>query len=97
VKDQLDGQEAALRNGWDPAHGSPLAEPPGILSDTNGAREWPSEPGSWVEFYRQLVAALQATGPVPVPPNEAVNVMRVIEAARQSSLSKAVIPVPVSR
>jgi predicted dehydrogenase len=93
VKEPLDGQEDALRGGWDPATGPWGVEPAGILSDAHGARDWPSEPGAWIEFYRQIVAALQGSAPVPVHATEAVGVLVLIEAARRSALTSSVIRV----
>jgi predicted dehydrogenase len=93
VKETLDGQEDALRAGWDPASGPWGVEPPGTLSDGAGSRAYPSEPGAWTGFYRQFVAALQGAARVPVPVAEAVSVLALIEAARRSAHSRSVIRV----
>ncbi len=82
VKDDLDGQEDALRAG------TALApEPPGRLVDDAGAVAQPSLPGDWGAFYRLLADALTAGGPLPVPADDGVHVLRVLEAARESAAS----------
>jgi predicted dehydrogenase len=91
-KDQLDGQEDALRAGWDPRTGPWGGEPAGVLVDTTGARPVPSEPGAWVEFYRGFASAVRDGGPPPVPPEDAVAVLRILEAARLSARDATVVP-----
>ena len=41
--------------------------------------------GSWERFYRGFRDALLGSGPVPVDPRDAVDVLRIIEAARRSA------------
>jgi predicted dehydrogenase len=88
VKQDLDGQEAAQREGR-----RPPGEPDGTLSDTAGARSVASLPGDWGAFYRGFAAAVRTGAPPPVRPGDAVHVLRVLEAARRSSDERAVVRV----
>jgi scyllo-inositol 2-dehydrogenase (NADP+) len=98
-KSGLDLQEQQLRDCLavaDPAFG---VEPPaqwGTLvrgaagGDPNASRAVQSERGDWCEFYRILRRRIESNGtavpaPVPVPAGEARAVIRLIEAARESS------------
>ena len=78
-KTDLDGQEEAQRTGIS------VPEPPGHRYDEAGAVAVPSPPGAWGEFYRQFAAAVLDSGPVPVPAQDAVRVLEVLEAARAST------------
>lgn len=80
VKQDLDGQEEAQRAGRAYA-----GEPDGTLWDETGGRSVPSVPGDWAAFYREFAAAVRGQGPVPVDPRDAVQVLRVLEAAVRSS------------
>lgn len=80
VKHELDGQEAAQRDGT-----GPVAEPDGTVWDERGPRPRPSRAGDWVAFYRAFADAVLHGGPVPVDPADAVTVLRVLEAAQASS------------
>ncbi len=91
----LDPQEAALREGRRPDRNSTWG----------GVQDWergrlvageqsvpvPSEPGDWPRFYAELERALRIGGPPPVDPADAVAVLQVIEAARESAATRAVI------
>ena len=88
VKHDLDGQEAAQREGR-PAGD----EPDGTLSDTGGARPVPSRRGDWSAFYRGFAEAVRGGGPPPVRPEDAVHVLRVLEAAVRSSRERSVVAV----
>ena len=41
-------------------------------------------PGAYETFYRGMAAAIRGEGPVPVPPEEARDAVRVIECALRS-------------
>jgi predicted dehydrogenase len=47
-----------------------------------------TENGAYPMYYRQVAAAIRGLAPNPVPPAEAIAVMRLIEAGRESSLQR---------
>lgn len=72
------------------------AEPPetwGTLYDGTGARPVPTEPGRWNDFYPAFARAVRDGAPVPVDPNDAVATARVLDAARISATTGAVVEV----
>lgn len=89
LKQDLDGQEAAQRDGV-----AVPPEPDGTLWDENGARPVQSRLGDWAAFYRAFAAAVRDGGPVPVDPADGVQVLRVLEAARESAQRREVVGVP---
>jgi scyllo-inositol 2-dehydrogenase (NADP+) len=93
----LDPQENALRTGMRPGDPEWGLEPPekwGRLStDVGGIHiDGPVDmlPGAYERFYELLRAALISGGPPPVNPSDALNTLRVIEAAQQSARSSSV-------
>jgi hypothetical protein len=42
-----------------------------------------SESGAWQRFYEQVGLALRGEGPMPVDPRDAVNVLEILERARE--------------
>jgi predicted dehydrogenase len=86
-KDDLDGQEDALRGGRLGA-----SEPDGHLWTADRLQPLPSLPGDWTAFYRGVVMAA-AGGPVPVDPHDAVRVLQVLDAARTSAARREVVSV----
>jgi scyllo-inositol 2-dehydrogenase (NADP+) len=89
----LDGQEDALRAGLRPGGpdrwGVERHARWGTLvrgEDTEPVR---SEDGAWPRFYELLANALHGDGPMPVDPRDALEVLRVLEAARSGSRSTA--------
>jgi scyllo-inositol 2-dehydrogenase (NADP+) len=97
----LDPQEAALRDGASPRDpGFGLREPgmEATLHDgTAGAsgERLTMEPGRWTAFYEGVVAAIRSGGTVapPVTAVEAVGVLELLEAARESSARGRVVVV----
>jgi len=94
----LDPQEDALQSGLRPGDRSWGLEPRehwGRLSaDISGVHvDGPVEtlPGAYERYYALLRDALAAGGPLPVDPADAVASLRIIEAARQSAGSGAVV------
>jgi predicted dehydrogenase len=51
----------------------------------------PSARGAWTEFYAGLARAVRGEGPVPVDPADAVAVLEVLDAARESAVSGRVV------
>ena len=96
VVDDLDRQEADLRDGLRPGRDEPWGQgPPGRL--VRGDQEEPveSERGDWPAFYRGVERWLSAPGePPPVDPRDAVRVLEVIDAARQSASGDSTVAVP---
>jgi predicted dehydrogenase len=94
VKLGLDVQEEALRAGGRPDQPGWGQEPPdrwGLLGTDEGARPVATEPGDYRRFYVQLAAALREGAPPPVDPRDAVDVLRVVEAGRQSAQEARVV------
>ena len=48
-------------------------------------------PGSYEAFYREMAVAVRGEGAVPVPPEQARDVIRVIECAMRSSREGRVV------
>jgi predicted dehydrogenase len=95
VVSALDPQESALRAGRRPDNDSEWGRPAAfehprlILGDQSVPV--PPEPGDWPRFYALVRDALTSGTPVPVDPGDAVEALRVIEAARNSADAAAVI------
>jgi scyllo-inositol 2-dehydrogenase (NADP+) len=91
----LDPQEEALRSGErpdaTPQWGEPKEWERGRLVAGEQSVPVPGEPGDWPRFYVLLERALREGGAPPVDPLDAVTVLRVIAAARESSARRAVI------
>ena len=96
VVEELDGQEAALRAGSRPGEGGGWGqEPPErwgrlLRGDEDGERV-PSAPGAWPRFYAALEHALREGAPPPVDPRDAVTGLEVLDAARRSAATGAII------
>jgi predicted dehydrogenase len=93
----LDVQEAALRAGARPAPGwgEELPQHWGRLGTDDDAAPVATEPGNYPEFYRLLERALRHGDAPPVAPEEAVNALEVIAAARRSAAERQAIPLKV--
>ena len=93
VVQPLDGQEQTLQStGRLPAGG--LHEPQaawGQLMRGGESSPVPSEPGRWDLFYPAVAAAVRGRAAVPVDPRDAVNALRVLEAARRSATTGEVV------
>ena len=96
VKRGVDIQEAALKAGARPG-GAEWGEDPvrGELTRFDGERVTvtlePNERGDYAQFYAAVRAALAEGRENPVSPNDAVDVMRVIEAGIAGSASKTAV------
>jgi predicted dehydrogenase len=86
----LDGQEPALAAGAVPTDPGFGAEPESTWG-TLGVRApghpapvaVPTERGDYLGFYRAAAQAVRGSGPIPVDPREALEVVRVIERIHQ--------------
>jgi scyllo-inositol 2-dehydrogenase (NADP+) len=92
----LDRQEDVLRDtGRLPAEGLTVGrEDWGRLARGEESEAVPSEPGRWDLYYPAVAAAVRGEGPVPVDPADAVRALTVIEAARESARTHAVVGLP---
>jgi predicted dehydrogenase len=94
VKEGLDPQEAALREGGRPGDEGWGREPPerwGRLVAGEEARPVETEPGAYEAFYAGLVSALREEGPPPVDPQDSIRGLEVLEAARTSARDGQVV------
>jgi predicted dehydrogenase len=99
AKDGLDIQEEALRGGVDPSDPGWGEEPQdrsGWLVTEAGERRLRTAAGAWPAFYRAVVSALREGSRAPVDPLSAVNVLDVIEAARESARLRATVRFPAA-
>lgn len=98
VKYGIDPQESALIDGGSPrtaewggeseaAYGQLTRERDGVMV----TEAYPTIPGAYQRFYQGIVAAIADGKPVPVSPLDALNVIKVIELAMQSSREQRVI------
>lgn len=95
VKQHLDPQEAALKAGHLPTGDAAawgVDDDAGLALVADDGAEGglarvavPTENGAYPEYYRQVRDAILGRGPNPVPPAQAVDVMRLLEAGRRSS------------
>ncbi|MFF5207054.1 Gfo/Idh/MocA family oxidoreductase [Streptosporangium sp. NPDC000396] len=88
VKYGLDVQEDRLRAGLRPDSPGFGEEPPerwGSLGTDDAHRPVRTEPGAYLDFYRAVVAGLREDAPPPVDPEEVVEALTVLEAARRSA------------
>ncbi len=94
VSYSLDVQEAQLRDGVgpdDPSYGVVPADEWGALHAGDDCHPVPSARGDYAQFYRRLAAALTGDGPVPVDPADAVEVLRILDAARAAAAGHEVV------
>ncbi|MGJ1497609.1 Gfo/Idh/MocA family oxidoreductase [Sphingobacterium spiritivorum] len=101
TKNGSDPQETLLRAGHfpdeDPHWGE---EDPSIYGKLNILKDGediskiiPSEKGSYLDFYRNVVDAIRGAAPLIVQPEQARDVIRIIELGYQSQQERRVIPV----
>ncbi|KVM08585.1 oxidoreductase [Burkholderia ubonensis] len=93
----LDTQEDQLKAGLTPddvEFGG--GNPPGVLrvldGDVETERPVPTLDGQYAEFYRALAASIREGAPFPVTPQDAVDVMTIIELAAQSEHEGRCLP-----
>jgi predicted dehydrogenase len=98
VKDGLDTQEAALKAGHTPGGAAWGSDPrAATLSVHAGAvatsRQVTAIPGDYRHFYTGVRDAIVGAGANPVPPTDALLVMELIEAGRQSAVERREITI----
>lgn len=99
VKFGLDPQEEALKRGESPAQpnwGAELEEAWGMHTQCNGAlirKKHPTLPGCYPEYYNNVYRAIARKEELAVKPEQAREVIRLIELAEQSAQEKRTIPV----
>jgi predicted dehydrogenase len=96
VSRQTDVQTQAILTGKRPADnlaewGFECPELWGELSTARGRVRVPSAQGAYFKFYEQFAAAVDGQGPQPVPAGEAIETIRVLDAARTSALERRTV------
>ena len=84
----MDVQEDALVAGarpGDPDWGREPAEQWGTLSTGGSVQEVETEPGAYQEYYAGVAESLRSGTPPPVDVQESIDVLEVLEAARESA------------
>jgi scyllo-inositol 2-dehydrogenase (NADP+) len=98
VKYGLDPQEEALKQGGSPAQPDWGAEPEsawGTLTNCDGTmarRKYPTLSGCYPEYYRNVYRAITGQEELVVKPEQARDVIRLIELAQQSNAERRMIP-----
>jgi scyllo-inositol 2-dehydrogenase (NADP+) len=93
-KHGIDVQEESLKSGMRPDDPDWGREPPerwGRLATDEGEGTVETERGTWAGFYLALARSLRSGEPPPVEPREAVAVIEIIEAARESARGGTVV------
>jgi scyllo-inositol 2-dehydrogenase (NADP+) len=95
VVEHLDGQEEALRAGHKPDEAGFGQEPPkrwGRLVRGDDEQPVPSEPGRWSAFYAGVLDTLRRGVAPPVDAQDALQTLKVLEAARHSAEQGTLVP-----
>ncbi|KQY85005.1 oxidoreductase [Brevundimonas sp. Root1423] len=99
LKSGLDVQEDQLKAGMVvEAPGWGVDPAPAIFVDgETGARSPTAGPtGDYPAFYAGIAAALRGEGPNPVPPEQALEVMEIIDAGLESDRRRAEVQIPAA-
>ena len=94
VKDGLDPQEAALKQGGRPGQvgwGEDPRERWGRLAVGGELQEIETDAGAYERFYEGVVRSLTTGTPPPVDPSDSVYGLEVLEAARVSARTGEVV------
>jgi len=93
VIDGLDVQEEALRAGVRPGSDGWGEDPERMATVSTGGdtRAVQTVAGDYGRFYAALEAAVRTGGPPPVDPEDALNVLQLIDQAKRSSAERRVI------
>lgn len=97
VKNGLDTQEDQLKADLRPGDpGFASGNPPGFLcvmaSEREVRRDLPTVNGAYADFYRALAMSIRRGEPFPVTPQDAVDVMTIIELAERSAFEGRRLP-----
>jgi predicted dehydrogenase len=66
----------------------------GTLNTAAGSRTVPSAGGAYQDYYTRFAAARRGDGPFPVPAEQAVHTLEVLDAARVSAAENRVVELP---
>lgn len=66
----------------------------GVLTTESGSVEVPSAQSSYTDYYERFARAARGLGPAPVPVDDAVHVVDVLDAARRSAGTGETVAVP---
>ncbi|MFC6267803.1 Gfo/Idh/MocA family oxidoreductase [Frigoriflavimonas asaccharolytica] len=94
LKMRADVQEDDLKMGKTPNYtdwGTENEHQKGILHTEKGRCEIESLHGNYLELFQKLHTSIVENKPVPVHPEDAIQTMRIIEAAQKSSEEKIVV------
>jgi predicted dehydrogenase len=101
AKQSLDPQEAMLKEGRLPGESATwgIDNEAGVAVVERDGRmdtiDVPTENGAYPEYYRQVRDAILGAGANPVPPEQAIRVMRLLDAGRRSSAERRQVAVGV--
>jgi predicted dehydrogenase len=56
------------------------------------SKPWPTRAGNYVDYYAAVRDAIIGKGPNPVPPEQAVTLMELLDLGRQSALEGRALP-----
>ncbi len=90
----LDPQEEAMKQGGDPTQSHWGKEPEsawGKLTTAEGEKKVPTIPGHYRGYYENVRDAILGKAPIAVSPQQAIDVMRVIDLAQQSSNKRCTV------
>jgi predicted dehydrogenase len=100
LKERGDVQEDQLKAGIKPgdeAYGAEPSAKAGLLhTEIDGEiirKTIPTEKGNYMELFDMIYQSLADDKPMPVPENEGVMVMKIIDAVQQSSRERKIIAV----
>ncbi len=96
VSRSTDGQTQAIFAGRRPAQdGDAWGYEPehawGTLRTAAGVERVPSERGAYQDYYAQFAAAFSGSGAYPVPAEEGIKVLEVLDAARESAFEGRIV------
>lgn len=98
IKHGVDPQEDALRAGQRPPMAGWGADPQDgelVLPASDGGepqrRVWPTRAGNYLEYYAAVRDAILGNGPNPVPPEQAVALMELLDLGARSADRKSVV------